>query len=70
MPIKVSFGVPLCSVGSHHAEQEGRREEAAGGAARASFWPDEIEALEREAKEKRVSEAEVLRRALRANLNL
>ena len=36
----------------------------------ASFWPDEIEALEREAKEKRVSEAEVLRRALRAYLKL
>ncbi len=35
-----------------------------------SFWPDEVEALEREAKEKRVSEAEVLRRALRAYLKL
>lgn len=36
----------------------------------ASFWPDEIEALEREAREKKVSEAEVLRRALRAYLEL
>ncbi len=36
----------------------------------ASFWPDEVEALAREAKTKRVSEAEVLRRALRAYLDL
>ncbi len=35
-----------------------------------SLRPDEVEALEREAKEKRVSEAEVLRRALRAYLDL
>ncbi len=36
----------------------------------ASFWPDEVEALQREAEQKRCSEAAVLRRALRAYLNL
>lgn len=34
------------------------------------FFPEEVQALDREAQEKRISRAEVLRRALRAYLNL